>query len=68
MVRAEKRVLEEEACIGADGIKQKEVLLTVTEWPACRRETATQRPAIPAPTTMMFSGMLGCEMLALVNR
>ena len=30
---------------------------TVIEWPAWRRATAAQRPAMPAPTTMMFSDM-----------
>ena len=29
-------------------------LLTVTAWPAWRKETAAQRPAMPAPTTMIF--------------
>ncbi len=30
----------------------------VTEWPAWRRATAAERPAMPAPTMMMSKGML----------
>jgi hypothetical protein len=33
--------------------------LTWTEWPACRSAIAVQRPPIPAPTTMIWRGMLG---------
>ena len=41
-------------------------LRTSTDWPAWRKATAAQSPAMPAPTTIIFNGIALCVFISSV--